>query len=149
MDLDKMVVSLHFQRFMKLHITAVQIHILSGSPLLCLRLWWHKTHLWLVKKIEHPKQLLPLCCWWDEGHNHPIEVVKEGKKVESQFDPSLTLALREYLMVHNAGGVIQAWTTHDRAAPVPVDVVEDEGQVEEEGEYLASRQEEDIEEHVQ
>lgn len=51
--------------------------------------------------------------------NLPIEVVEKGKKIKSQFDPSFTLALRKYLMVHNTGGVIQTGTTHHWTIFVP------------------------------
>jgi len=85
----------------------------------------------------------------DEGGDHSIEVVEEADEVEGQFDPALPLAAVQHLARHDVGRVVQARAGHDGARSVPVDMVGDEGRIEEQGEPLPAEEEQQVEEDVQ
>ena len=56
----------------------------------------------------------------------PVKVVKEGQEIKCQLDPTFFLAFVQSVCIHNAGGVVEARTAHDRPMKVPVDVITNE-----------------------
>lgn len=85
----------------------------------------------------------------DEGVDHAIKVVEEWEEVEGEFDPALPLAFVQRVCVHDARGVVEAGAAHHGSIHVPVHVVSDEGDIEEEWEELSTDEEEGVEEDVE
>jgi len=85
----------------------------------------------------------------DEGGDHPVEVVEEAEQVEGELHPALALAAVQHVPGHDVCGVVEAGARHHGARAVAVDMVGDEGRVQQQGEPLAAQQEQHVEQDVQ
>lgn len=74
----------------------------------------------------------------------PVEVIKEGQQVEGKLDPALALTPRQHVRVHDTGRIVDPQTGHHRSRAVPINVVNNQRNVEQKGEPFAGRQEQHV-----
>jgi hypothetical protein len=79
----------------------------------------------------------------------PVKVVEKRQQVNAQLNPTLSLTLLQNVGVHDVGGIVQTGSRHDWPVHVPMNVVGDQGDVEQQGDPLSGKQEEQIEGEVQ
>lgn len=101
----------------------------------------------MMQVLGHSSQLTNLRIR-DEGRNHSIQVVEEGKKIEGQFEPSFSRRPRQFISIHNRSWIIESCPRHNRSVKVSMDMIGNERDIDQEGDPFSCKQEEQVEEDM-
>jgi len=99
----------------------------------------------LATPYLHTWEKLTCCYQW---RDHPVKVIEERHQVECQLSPSLPLTPWESVGIHDISRVIEPRAGHNWALHIPMNMVGNQGQVEEQGQPLPCKEEENVKEQV-